>query len=136
MPTQDTFNPESISVLQAQLEQFRSTHPKRTKLPASLWQSAADLARQHGIYVVAHPLRLDYTTLKKYVHGTSAPARRRRKKATAARFVELIGTAHQRVDEYMIEFESDYGPKLRVYCKTATPPDWAGLLDAWRRVER
>jgi hypothetical protein len=136
MPTQDTSIPESISELQAQLGQFRSTHPKRTRLPLSLWRLAAELARQHGIYVVAHAVRLDYCSLKKHVNESSAPSRPRPKKAAAAKFVELIGAAHERVDEYVVEFESVHGPKLRIHCKTATPPDWAALLDAWRRVER
>ena len=50
--------PEPIAHLQYQLDQFRSTQPRRTKLPESLWQAAVELARQHGIYPVAHPLRL------------------------------------------------------------------------------
>jgi hypothetical protein len=112
MPTQDTPIPESILELQTQLEQFRSTHPQRTKLPVTLWRSAAELARQHGIYPVAHSLRLDYSTLKKHVNGSSAACRPRRKKSAAAKFVELIGTAQERVDEYVIEFESDHQPKL------------------------
>lgn len=135
MPTQDTPIPESILELHTQLEQFRSTHPLRTRLPVPLWQSAAELARQHGIGTVAHLLRLDYTTLKKHVNGSSAPCRTRRKKTAAAKFVELIGAPPARVDEYVIEFESDRQPKLRIHCKTAKPPDWAALLDAWRRVE-
>jgi hypothetical protein len=46
--------PESIAQLQRQLEQFRSSQPQRTKLPESLWQAAIELARQHGVYSVAH----------------------------------------------------------------------------------
>ena len=56
--------PEGITQLQRQLEQFRSTRPTRTKLPESVWHAAVQLARQHGVYAVAHPLRLDYTRLK------------------------------------------------------------------------
>ena len=56
--------PEAIAQLQRQLEQFRSSQPGRTKLPEVLWQAAVELARQHGVYAVAHPLRLDYTRLK------------------------------------------------------------------------
>jgi hypothetical protein len=118
-----------------QLEQFRSTHEKRARLPAALWQSAAELGRQHGIYVVAHTLRLDYSTLKKHVQGSSLSSRPRRKKA-AARFVELIGPGQARVDEYVIELESDDRTKLRIHYKTANPPDWRALLEAWGRVER
>ena len=51
--------PEAIVQLQRQLDQFRSTQPQRTKPPEPLWQAAVELARQHGIYPVAHPLRLE-----------------------------------------------------------------------------
>jgi hypothetical protein len=135
MPKQNIPIPGSITELQAQLEQFRSAHPPRTRLPQSVWQSAAELARCHGIYVVAHSLRLDYCTLKKHVSGSPESPSRRRKK-TQAKFVELIGAAHERVDEYVIEFESVRGRKLRIHCKSNTPPDWPGLLRAWRRAER
>ena len=77
---------DAIVQLQRQLDQFRSTQQQRTKLPESLWQAAVDLARQHGVYAVAHPLRLDYTRLKKRLGGL--PSSRRRVSKTA--FVELI----------------------------------------------
>jgi hypothetical protein len=125
----------SIIELRTQLEQFRSTHPPRTRLPQSVWQSAAELAQCHGIYVVARSLRLDYCTLRKHVSGSSESSSRRGKK-TPPKFVELIGAAHERVDEYLIEFESARGRKLRIQCKSNTPPDWPGLLGAWRRGER
>lgn len=104
-------------------------------MPLPVWQSAAELARCHGIYVVARSLRLDYSTLKKYANGSAEASAHRRKKSPP-RFVELIGADRPRVDEYLIEFESRRGSKLRIHCKTATPPDWAALLRAWRRVER
>ncbi len=85
--------------------------------------------------MVAHSLRLDYSTLKKRVNGSAEGSVRRRKK-TQPRFVELIGVAGERMDEYVIEFESARGAKLRIHCKTPTPPDWAALLRAWRRAER
>ena len=90
--------PEAILQLQRQLDQFRSTQPRRTKLPESLWQAAVELARQHGVYSVAHPLRLDYTGLKKRLGGI--PVLRR--KATKPAFVELIAPQ----EECVIEFES------------------------------
>lgn len=84
--------------------------------------------------MVARSLRLDYSTLKKHVNG-SAGYRPRRKK-TQPKFVELIATPGASVDEYVIEFESIRGSKLRIHCKTSAAPDWAALLQAWRRVER
>jgi hypothetical protein len=125
--------PESIVELQAQLDHFRSTHPPRTRLPESLWQSATELARGHGLYLVARSLRLGYMQLKKRMGGESAARRRNR---SQPRFIELIGTARERGDEYVVEFESSHGAKMRVHCKTASPPTWAVLLRAWRRAER
>src|SRR5882757_1368684 len=119
--------PEAILQLQRQLDQFRSTQPRRTKLPESLWQAAVELARQHGVYSVAHPLRLDYTGLKKRLGGVAVL----RRKATKPAFVELI--APQK--ECVIEFETPSGNKMRVNWKASTPPDWISLLRAWREVE-
>jgi len=123
--------PEPIAQLQRQLDQFRSTQPRRTKLPESLWQGAVELARQHGVYSVAHPLRLDYTGLKKRRGGVLP----RRRKATKPAFVELIAPGRAPLEEYVIEFESG-GSKMRIQWKTAAPPDWASLLRAWRDAER
>ena len=125
---------EPLAELQAQIAEFRSTHPPRARLPESLWQSAAGLARRHGIYVVARSLKLNNCTLKKRLSG-SAGCRATRKGAQP-KFIELIGATRHSVDEYVIEFESARGRKLRIHCKTNTPPDWPALLRAWRRVER
>jgi hypothetical protein len=124
-----------MAELQAQLQQFRATHPPRTRLPSSVWQSAAELARRDGIHVVARLLRLDYVTLKKHVNR-SGPVRARGREKPQARFLELIGATRESTDEYVMEFESVRGRKLRIQCKTNTPPDWPVLLRAWRRMER
>jgi len=117
--------------LQQQFQQFRATHPPRSKLPHEFWASAAGLAKQHGVYTVAHALRLDYVGLRKRVAGSV----RRRRKAARPRFVELIAPNSPKLDECIIEFESARGAKMRIQWKAAAPPDWAGLLQAWRRVE-
>jgi len=123
--------PEAIVQLQRQLDQFRSTQPRRTKLPEPLWQAAVELARQHGIYSVAHPLRLDYMGLKKRLGGT--PIRRR--KATKPAFVELIAPQATPLEECVIDFECPSGRKMRIQWKASAPPDWVSLLRAWREME-
>ena len=135
MPQQTIPASESIAALQAQLQQFRSTHPTRTRLPPSVWEAATELARRHGIYLVARSLRLDYCTLKKRLNGSGTVPNQVRKKAQP-RFVELIGAAPASTDEYVMEFKSVRGRKLRIQCKTNKPPDWRVLLRAWRRMER
>ena len=132
MKRESTPIPEPIAQLQRQLEQFRSAQPGRTKLPESLWQAAVELARQHGVYPVAHPLRLDYTRLKKRLCGS--PAFRR--KATKPAFVELVAPSRAELEDCVIEFESSGGSKMRIRCKATAPPDWTTLLRAWRDGDR
>ena len=123
---------EPILQLQRQLDQFRSTQPRRTKLPESLWQAAVELARQHGVYPVAHPLRLDYTRLKERLGGIP----NRRRKAHRPGFVELVAPRSAALEDCVIEFESPSGGKMRIQWKGPAPPDWASLLRAWRDAER
>ena len=127
MNRESTPIPEPVAQLQRQLEQFRSSQPGRTKLPESLWQAAVELARQHGVYSVAHPLRLDYVGLKKRLGGVAIL----RRKASKPAFVELIAPQ----EECVIEFEAPSGNKMRVQWKASTPRDWASLLRAWRETE-
>jgi hypothetical protein len=124
--------PEPIVQLQRQLEQFRSTQPRRSKLPESLWQSAVELARQHGVHPVAHPLGLDYMRLKKRLGGDPSL----RQKVTSPAFVELAAPPPAMLEECVIEFESSHGSKVRIHWKAAGPPDWARLLCAWREAEK
>ena len=123
--------PEPIAQLQLQLDQFRSTQRLRTKLPESLWQAAVELARQYGVYPVAHPLRLDYVRLKRRLGGVTKLRRRSAKPA----FVELIAAPSATLEECVIELESSSGSKMRIQWKTSGPPDWTKVLRAWREVE-
>ena len=124
--------PEAIAQLQLQLNEIRSTRPRGKRLPDSVWQAAVELAREHGVYSVAHHLRLDYTGLKKRLGGVSQRRRKPRKPA----FVELIAPPSAMQGECVIEFESLHGGKVRIQWKAAAPPDWMSLLRAWRETER
>jgi len=124
--------PEPIVQLQRRFDEFRSTQPHRTKLPETLWQAAVDLARQHGLHPVAHPLRLDYMGLKKRLEGVPGP----QKKMAAPAFVELIASHPATISECVIEFDSSIGSKMRIQWKGSSTPDWASLLRAWREAER
>jgi hypothetical protein len=115
--------PDSIVQLQRRLDELRSTRPHRTKLPETVWESAVELAREHGLYAVAHPLRLDYTQLKKRLDGVVAAP----KKASSPAFVELIATHPAVVSECVIEFESSLGPikrnvKRKIFPIGSIPP--------------
>ena len=77
---------EPIAQLQRQLEDYRRIQPRRAKLPESLWESAAELAREHGVSAVAQALRLDYMGLKKRLGDVASRSAGKSKSV----FVELI----------------------------------------------
>jgi hypothetical protein len=123
---------EPIAQLQRELEEYRRMQPRRAKLPASIWEAAAELAREHGVYAVAHPLRLDYMGLKKRLgEGTS-----RRPGKPKPVFVELIAPPAAKGEECLIEFESTRGDKMRIHWPVRIAPDWTALLRAWRGTEQ
>ena len=70
--------PEPITQLQRQLDQFRSTQSRRTKLPESLWQAAVELARQHGVYAVARTPRCIPATFARNAAAEKCTARKSR----------------------------------------------------------
>lgn len=132
--------PEPILRLQKQLDDFRASHRVRTKLPDSLWQAATELARQYGVYAVAHPLRLDHTGLSQRVHPSppAAPKTRGQPPRKSNVFVELVPAAAPAAPSgvseaaCVIEFESARGGKMRVQWPGRVAPDWLSLLRAWR----
>jgi hypothetical protein len=96
--------PEPIAQLQRQLDQIR--HPTAGKEAAGV--DVAGRRRtspEHGVYSVAHPLRLDYTGLKKRLGGFS----HRRRKVRKPAFVELIAPPSAMLRECLIEFEALHG---------------------------
>ena len=131
MNRESTPIPEPVAQLQRQLEQFGSTQPHRTQLPEWLWQAAVELARQHGVYPVAHPLWLDDTRLKQRLGGSPTF----RQKSAQPAFVELVAPSRAPLEEWGIEFESSGGSKMRIQGKATAPPDWTALLRAWRETK-
>lgn len=122
---------EPIAQLQRELEEYRRMQPRRAKLPEPIWEAAAELAREHGVYAVAQPLRLDYMGLKKRI-GEVASRRPGKSKPV---FVELIAPPPAKREECLIEFESTGGDKMRIHWPVRTAPDWTALLRAWRETE-
>ena len=123
---------EPIVQLQRELEEHRRLQPRRAKLPESIWEAAAALAREHGVYAVAQALRLDYMGLKKRL-GEVANRRPGKSKPV---FVELIAPPPAACEECLIEFESTRGGKMRIHWPVRTAPDWTALLRAWRGTEQ
>lgn len=123
--------PDDLLELKHRLEQWRASHPARSRLPESFWTTAAELAQRHGLNLTAKTLRLDYPGLKRRLQPaarTTAPA--------PPSFLELLASAPPTTPapaEYVVELESTRG-RLRVAIKGA-PLDWTNLLHAWRSAQ-
>jgi hypothetical protein len=107
-------------------ERWRKSHTGRLPIPERLWASAAELAREHGVFRTAKVLRLEYGKLKRMAEsagpiGCSATA--------PTSFVELVAPPATGLSECLIELEGPRG-KMRIQWKGATGPDLAGLSRA------
>jgi hypothetical protein len=110
----------------SRLERWRKSHTGRLPIPEHLWASAAELAREHGVFPTAKVLRLEYGKLKRMAEssgpmGCSATA--------PTSFVELVAPSAAGLSECLIELEGPRG-KMRIQWKGATGPDLAGLSRA------
>jgi hypothetical protein len=67
-------------------ERWRKGHKAHLPIPEKLWASAAQVAREHGVFRTAKVLRLEYGKLKRMVEGVT---QRTRPALTSAAFLEL-----------------------------------------------
>ena len=125
MPQQQTAIPVDLLELSQRLEQWRSEHSTRSRLPESIWVAAVEMAQRHGLHRTTKALRLDYTGLKKRM-----PALAQSACPVPPAFLELLAPAPAGPTECVVEWESARG-RMRVAMKGVTP-DWASLLRAWR----
>ena len=119
--------PNGMQKICRRFERWRSSHQGRLPIPKALWASAAETAREHGVFRTAKILRLEYAKLKRMTKSAAAVNRR---PAPPAEFLELVATqvapSGSGLTECVIELEGPRG-KMRVQWKGAVAPDLAGL---------
>ena len=118
--------PDDLLLVSRQVEEWRSAHPPRSRLPETIWAAAAEMAQRHGLHRTAKALRMDYMRLKKRLPVRAPPL------TAPPAFLELLA-APTGGPECVVELESTYG-KMRVAMK-GMALDWAGLLHAWRGAQ-
>lgn len=65
----------NLNQLQRRLTGWRARRGKRGPLPRWLWESAAELASEHGVSCVARVLRIDFYKLKRLSSPLPPPPR-------------------------------------------------------------
>ncbi len=66
--------PRRIVELTKQIESWRQTRTKRTRMPEELWSEAVEVARKHGIWKVSNAVRCSYESLKVRVERIERPS--------------------------------------------------------------
>jgi hypothetical protein len=61
-----------LAATAAAFARWRATTALGARIPEKLWSRAVELASTHGVGRVARTLRLDYSRLKRRVHGEAA----------------------------------------------------------------
>jgi hypothetical protein len=122
--------PNGMRRVYRRFERWRSVHGgARLPIPEPLWASAAEVAREHGVFHTAKVLRLEYGKLKRMVQSARPMA-----KTATPTFVELVAPQTGGLSECLIELEGPHG-KMWIQWKGTTAPDLAGLSRAlWERA--
>jgi hypothetical protein len=91
-------------------------------IPEDLWASAAEVAKEQGVFRTAKCLRLEYGKRKKLAQSSPPVPRTTAPPA----FLELMAPQAVGLSECLIELEGPRG-KMRIQWKGTTAPDLSGL---------
>ena len=148
---------EGKSIEQLKLEQvcvgvkkWRETRPKLGPMPAELWDDAAAVARELGVYPVARALGVNYKVLKERV----APAPKEERRAQLAEetavssdlsrkrndFIEVSGipllSEPRSEGTTVVEVVAADGARLTIRLQGKSQADVAGLVTAFQERRR
>jgi hypothetical protein len=139
----DGLRPE-VRKLRDQIERWRKTRTKRTRMPEKLWALAAALGRAQGVYRTSQDLGISYDRLRVRVeqsgHGIASRGGRPRVRKAAVKlqpkFVELNAmptpVAAIGSDSTLVEVEDAAGSKLTIRLGDTSPVDVSSVLAAFR----
>jgi hypothetical protein len=129
-------NPPISTRLQRTRRRFkhwRRTRKRGSPIPAALWASPVELAKDYGLNKTTQALRLDYNALKKRLESASHHSSPGENAGSA--FFELVPPGPALFPECLIELENPQGAKMRIHVKGANLPDLAALSSAFWNAE-
>lgn len=124
--------PAEAKALQRRIEAWRATRRNGAPMPEGLWDGAVALAQEHGAYVIARGLPVDYGALKARLDR--CPAADGGRAAQTAAFVELdAARLLGGVDESgpVVKLARPDGARMVVRLPRSAPLDLASLVAAF-----
>ncbi len=107
----------TLEAVRHQFESWRKKRRCQSRIPASLWQAAIGLCREHSIDEVARALRLNPSRLR---HGVGRVGDRGAAVGPGSpelRFVRLDVESPIRASECVVELEASNGARMRMCFK-------------------
>lgn len=110
--------PAAIQEAQQQFENWRGQRKRGERIPESLWTTAVELAKQHGVWPTARALHLDHSRLKRHVGNVEEEVK-------SGPFIEVIPQGPT-FYACTVEMEDGRGARMRIELKGAAA-DMAAL---------
>lgn len=114
--------------VQHRFDLWRKTRKRCSPIPETLWSSAVELAREHGLHRTARALRLNYYSLKKRFRWIAGAPCRPQREAT---FVELLPSGAAGPSACTIEMENAQGGKMKIQLQGLGGTDLAVLSNSF-----
>ncbi len=131
--------PPNMRKVYRRLKRWRSAHTGRLPIPEPLWEAAAQLAREHGIFPTAKALHLEYGKLKKRAEAVRAAkpggvkalseAVRRAPSIAPPRLVELMAPRLGTVPGAVVELKGPRG-RMKIELKGVATAELVALSRA------
>ena len=119
--------PAEIEEAQLQFEAWRRERQRGQRIPESLWLTAVELAKQHGVWPTARALHLDHSRLKGRVRNGEDDEKN-------GAFVELIPEGAM-LCGCTVEMEDGRGARMRIELKGAAADVTALSRTFWSERE-
>jgi hypothetical protein len=123
----------AVESVRRQFEKWRRDPGRDRRIPEDLWQAAAELAREHGIWRTALALRLNNQALKERLAAAGSPSR---SEVPRGAFIELSPPMLRAGADCVLELVDRQGNRMRVELRGCVAPDLAALTREFRRSEK
>ncbi len=132
-----TTSASTLEEVKQQFQIWRKTKTaSRERIPASLWQAAAEVFKtgDHSLHRVAKTLHLNQTSLKQYVQQQFPRAIKVKPEEEPPSFIALELESPLFVSECVIEMEGTTGAKMRMCLRGKTDPNIFDICKSfWRQ---
>jgi hypothetical protein len=130
-----TTSASALEEVKQQFKIWRKTKTGRERIPASLWQAAAEVFEigDHSLHRISKTLHLNQTALKQYVLQQCPRAIKAEHEATPS-FIAFELDSSLPVSECVIEMEDTTGAKMRMCLRGNTDPNILEICKSfWRQ---